>query len=220
MFAAKIDVLGIISGALGAYRFDAIRRMHGWDVGPGEDGDLTLRLRKAGYRIAYQPYAQCMTNLPTRWMQLIRQRRRWQWAVITFECRKHIDLASLWSRNFRISNLVLLVDRWLYDLILLYASWIFVVWWAFHWHAGAWLLVAYYYALYLTAELIQFGLVMYYSTNRRRDLLVGAALPLMPIYYLLQKAISLWAVTEEIFTRRSFRDGFVPQHVRERTWHW
>jgi hypothetical protein len=34
------------------------------------------------------------------------------------------------------------------------------------------------------------------------------------------RAVSLLAVTEEMLSRRSFRDGFVPVHVREATWHW
>jgi hypothetical protein len=34
------------------------------------------------------------------------------------------------------------------------------------------------------------------------------------------KVASVVAVTEEIFFRQSFRDNFVPQHVREATWHW
>ena len=110
MFAAKVDVLGVISGAFGAYRRTALRRVMGWDVGPGEDGDLTLRLRKAGYRIAFTPYAQCLTNLPTSWIRLLKQRRRWEWAAVTFECRKHVDMGNCFSPNFRLSNLAVLLD--------------------------------------------------------------------------------------------------------------
>jgi cellulose synthase/poly-beta-1,6-N-acetylglucosamine synthase-like glycosyltransferase len=94
MIAARLDMLGIVSGAFGAFRRSAVCRLKGWDVGPGEDGDLTLRLRKSGYRIAFAPYAQCLTNVPTSWWRLMKQRRRWEWAVITFECRKHVDLAN------------------------------------------------------------------------------------------------------------------------------
>ena len=123
MFAARMDVLGVSSGAFGAYRRTALRRVMGWDVGPGEDGDLTLRLRKAGYRIAFTPYAQCFTNLPTSWIRLLKQRRRWEWAAVTFECRKHVDMGNCFSPNFRLSNLAVLLDRWIFNVLSVYALW-------------------------------------------------------------------------------------------------
>jgi len=45
---ARLDILGIVSGALGAFRKSALDKFGGWDVGPGEDGDLTIKFRKAG----------------------------------------------------------------------------------------------------------------------------------------------------------------------------
>ena len=80
---ARLDILGIVSGALGAFRKSALDKFGGWDVGPGEDGDLTIKFRKAGYKIAYTPEASCLTNVPTSFAALTRQRRRWEWAAIT-----------------------------------------------------------------------------------------------------------------------------------------
>jgi cellulose synthase/poly-beta-1,6-N-acetylglucosamine synthase-like glycosyltransferase len=220
MFASRLDILGIVSGAFGAFRAEALRRVGGWDVGPGEDGDLALRLRKSGYGVVFAPYAQCLTNLPTSWLRLIKQRRRWEWAVVTFECRKHVDLANPFSANFRWSNLLLLIDRWLFSVVLQYLFWAYVVWLCWHPqpHVGDRLL--FYYACYLALEFLQLGIVVYYSNDRLRDLAVGLALPCMPLYHLLMRAVTCWAVSEEMLTRRSFRDGFVPEHVREATWHW
>jgi hypothetical protein len=62
--------------------------------------------------------------------------------------------------------------------------------------------------------------VLYYSLDRWRDLKYCLVLPLMPFYALFIKAASAVAITEELFTRRSFQDNFVPPHVREATWHW
>ncbi len=64
MLSERLGLLGIVSGAFGAFRREAMEKTNGWDVGPGEDGDLVLRLRKGGYRIRFAPYAQCLTNLP------------------------------------------------------------------------------------------------------------------------------------------------------------
>jgi cellulose synthase/poly-beta-1,6-N-acetylglucosamine synthase-like glycosyltransferase len=220
MFAARMDILGVISGAFGAYRRTALQRVMGWDVGPGEDGDLTLRLRKAGYRIEFQPYAQCRTNLPVKWWTLIRQRRRWEWAAITFECRKHVDMGNMFSPNFRLSNLGVLLDRWVFNVLSVYLLWGYAIWVCFHIHDHTWKQFLLYYLCYIATDFVILMVVLYYSTERRRDLLVGLCLPFTPFYNILQKAVSLWAITEEILIRRSFRDGFVPEHVRQATWHW
>lgn len=220
MFTSRLGILSIVSGAFGAYRREALQRVQGWDVGPGEDGDLTLRLRKSGYRILFAPYAQCFTNLLSSWTRLLRQRRRWEWAVITFECRKHVDMANFFQRGFRWSNLVLLLDRWFYSVFFQYFFWAYLIWLACHTHEHTWKQFFLYYLVYVWLEAVQLCVVLYYSNDRRRDSMVGLATPLMPIYYLLMRVVTVFAITEELIMRRSFRDNFVPQHVRESTWHW
>lgn len=218
--AARVDMLGIISGAFGAYRRDALQQQGGWDVGPGEDGDLTLRLRKSGYRIAFAPDAQCLTNVPTQWMRLLRQRRRWEWAVVTFECRKHVDMANPLSANFRLSNLAVLLERWTYNILFTYVLWLYALWTVLHFHDHTWKQYFLYYLAYLVLELVNLGVILFYSTDRKRDAWIGLVAPLMPLYNVLLRAVTLVSVTEELLTRRSFRDNFVPVHVREATWHW
>jgi len=220
MFASRLDIMGIISGAFGAFRRDAIARLHGWDVGPGEDGDLTLRLRKARYRIVFAPYAQCLTNLPTSFWRLVKQRRRWEWAAVTFECRKHVDLGNIFSPNFRWSNLLMLLDRWLFNVALPYVLWAYAAWLVFNPKPHTINHLIFYYLVYVGMDLLQLLIVLFYSNDRRRDFLAGLVAPLSPLYYLILKAVALWALTEELISRRSFRDGFVPEHVRRATWYW
>jgi cellulose synthase/poly-beta-1,6-N-acetylglucosamine synthase-like glycosyltransferase len=221
LLAARLGVLGIVSGALGAFRRSALLRVEGWDVGPGEDSDLTLKLRKAGYRIALVPYAQCLTNVPTTWRRWINQRRRWSWATVTFDCRKHVDLANPLSPNFRLTNLLVLLDRWSYNVVLPFGIWAYLIWTlVFERHEHTWKQYLLYYLVYVVFETIQAGAAIYYSNDRRRDVWVSLALPLMPFYQLLLKLVTIVAIVEEIAWRRSFRDSFVPTHVREATWHW
>jgi cellulose synthase/poly-beta-1,6-N-acetylglucosamine synthase-like glycosyltransferase len=220
MFAYRLDILAIVSGAFGAFRRDALQRVQGWDVGPGEDGDLVLRLRKAGYTIALAPYAQCLTNLPVSWKRLFFQRRRWEWATITFNCRKHVDLANPFAPHFRWSNLAMLVDSWLFSVVLLYAFWGYLAYLVWHGHEHLGKLLMLNYLAYAGIEVVNLLVVLYYSLDRRRDFCIGLVAPLMPFYYLFLKAAQVWAITEEILTRRSFRDNFVPEHVRAVTWHW
>ena len=123
LLTARLGLLGIVSGAFGAFRREALERVGGWDVGPGEDGDLTLRIRKVGYQIAFAPHAQYYSNVPTGWRQLFNQRCRWDRTIITFECRKHIDMAYFWQPHFRWLEFVLLAERWFFNIVCVYGLW-------------------------------------------------------------------------------------------------
>ncbi|MAT68121.1 MAG: hypothetical protein CMJ58_01205 [Planctomycetaceae bacterium] len=220
MLSSRLGVLSIVSGAFGAYRRTALQRTGGWDVGPGEDGDLVLRLRKSGWLIKHAPYAQCRTNLPTSWQRLFKQRRRWEWAAVTFECRKHVDLADVRRPGFRASNLAILLETWFFRIFLVYAAAAATLYLGClrpHMLAPALLTN---YALCMALELTQWLVVMYYSPNPRRDARSLLCVPLLPAYFLFIKAASLVAYTEEFLWRRSYRDTFVPAHVSRKTWQW
>jgi cellulose synthase/poly-beta-1,6-N-acetylglucosamine synthase-like glycosyltransferase len=220
MVSARLGILGIVSGAFGAFRRTALEQVKGWDVGPGEDGDLAMRLRKAGYQIAFTPYAQCFTNLPTSWIRLFKQRRRWDWSVVTFECRKHIDMADFRSSSFTAANFFMVAERILYNIVLQYTFWIYSAWLLCTFPSHLPFILLTNYVIYVVLELIQFLVVLYYSLNRRRDFRIGMIFPLLPFYYLYLRAATITAVTEEFLFRRSFRDNFVPERVRNATWHW
>ena len=74
---STLGIYHIISGAFGAFEAEAIRRVGAWDIGPGLDGDITQKLRKAGYKVVFTREAVCLTNAPTAWYRLYKQRLRW-----------------------------------------------------------------------------------------------------------------------------------------------
>lgn len=218
---ARLGMLGIVSGALGAFRKSALDKFGGWDVGPGEDGDLTIKMRKAGYAIAFVPNAVCFTNVPTSLKALTNQRRRWEWSAVTFECRKHVDAGNPFGMNFRLSTFLMMLERWVFNIVLVYVSLIYWIWLFLNHDLETIGYVAFtFYVLYVACDLLQNVFVFYYSEQRKQDLLLSIGSPLMPIYYFYQKLVTMWAITEEIFARRSFRDNFVPERVRNATWHW
>lgn len=218
---ARMDVLGIVSGALGAFRKSTLDKFGGWDVGPGEDGDLTIKFRKGGYKIAYVSEASCLTNVPTNFKTLTNQRRRWEWAAVTFECRKHVDAGNPLSKNFNLRNFCMMLERWVFNVVLVYLS---VAYWGYMfctrelWAIGYITLM--FYLIYAVCDVIQVALLLYYSDQRMKDLKLAAISPLMPIYYAYQKVVTLIAITEELFFRKSFQSNFVPERVRNATWHW
>lgn len=221
LLSSRLGILGIVSGAFGAFRRDLLERVGGWDVGPGEDEDIVLRLRKIGYRIEFAPYAECYTDVPEKLRVLTKQRRRWEWAVVTFESRKHIDMAIPNQAHFRLSNFLLFLERWAFNLILPLWFWIYLAWLVtvspFHYLACIAFL---YYLLYVGIEIVLFGLILYYSDHKLRDARLAWILPLLPFYASYQRCVTTWAILEEMLTRRSFRDTFVPAHVRRMTWRW
>ncbi len=221
MLSSRLGVLGIVSGAFGAFRRSALDRVGGWDVGPGEDEDIVLRLRKVGYAIEFAPYAECYTDVPESLKALTKQRRRWEWAVVTFESRKHIDMANPRNANFQWSNLMLFLERWVFNMFLPLWFWVYLLFvvTTVDMVYFANLSVAYY-LLFATAETLLWLIVLYYSNNRTRDARCFWILPMLPFYQMMQRCVTSWALLEEMLTRRSFSDSFVPAHVRRTTWRW
>jgi cellulose synthase/poly-beta-1,6-N-acetylglucosamine synthase-like glycosyltransferase len=69
------EAIACLSGACSMYRRDIFLRQGGLDVGPGEDLEYSLRLRRLGYLIRFVPGAWAETAGPTTGVGLLRQRR-------------------------------------------------------------------------------------------------------------------------------------------------
>jgi len=220
MSRGRMGMLGIVSGAFGAFRTSVIKQLGGWDVGPGEDGDLVLRIRKAGYQIGVAPYANCFTNVPTSWVRLFWQRCRWDRTVITFECRKHADIGYPWNCHFRWCNGLLMLERWFFNVVCVFTFWLYGVWVLFAYPEGSIKLLGLLYCCGLCMEFLQMLVLLFYSDRPKHDLLLSAVLPLYPLYQVFMKAVDVFALTKEILFRESGDDNFVPLHVRSMTWRW
>ncbi|MFR9651204.1 MAG: glycosyltransferase [Rikenellaceae bacterium] len=114
---AELGIYRIVSGAFGAFRADVLRQVGYWDVGPGLDGDLTQKIRKAGYRIAFARKSICLTTVPESFAALYKQRQRWSKSLVRFRLRKHNNVFNLLSANFRAMNLISNIDNILFNFI-------------------------------------------------------------------------------------------------------
>ncbi len=75
---AQVNCLPIVSGNIGAFRRSALARTRPFLEGfIGEDLELTWRLHKAGYRVAFQPWARVRAETPSTLRGLWKQRVRW-----------------------------------------------------------------------------------------------------------------------------------------------
>ena len=97
-----LGLLTIVSGAFGAFRRSAVLGVGGQDVEVGEDADLTMMLRRAGWRIRFAPDAHGLTQAPETVPGLISQRLRWDRALVTIWFRKYRGALDPFQSNFRL----------------------------------------------------------------------------------------------------------------------
>jgi cellulose synthase/poly-beta-1,6-N-acetylglucosamine synthase-like glycosyltransferase len=101
---AALNQVVCVSGAFGAFRREALDSIGAFDVGGGEDLDVTLRFRAKGWRIAFAEDAVCYTEVPDRLWPLIRQRFRWERDAIWIRFRKHWRLMDPRSSRFSLAE--------------------------------------------------------------------------------------------------------------------
>ncbi|MFT4600717.1 MAG: biofilm PGA synthesis N-glycosyltransferase PgaC [Arenicella sp.] len=112
-----LGIYRVISGAFGAFRADALDQVKGWDIGPGLDGDITVKLRKLGYKIKFEQEAVCLTTVPNTVKKLTRQRLRWDKSLIRFRVRKHKDVLFP-NQAFSFLNFFAFLENITYNLLL------------------------------------------------------------------------------------------------------
>ena len=98
-----MDRLGLVScipGAFGAFRRTAYEDIRGYDAEGGEDLDLTLGLRAAGWEVRFAPDAICHTDVPIRRAALVRRRGQWERDAIRLRYRKHAALMNPFAPRF------------------------------------------------------------------------------------------------------------------------
>lgn len=83
-----------VSGAAACFRTSALREVGGWTVPTAtEDIEMSWRLQRAGWRLAYDPRALFLIQAPTRLPALYRQRRRWSQGMVEV-LRMHWNVAA------------------------------------------------------------------------------------------------------------------------------
>lgn len=212
------NILRIVAGAFGAFRIETLRRLGGWDVGPGLDGDLTLKIRKLGLNIRHEPDAVCYTNAPTDFSDLWNQRYRWGRSVVRFRMRKHQDLLNPWRirRPFRASDFLSVLDNIFFSVILNAKWWIYLVQ-ILLFHLSLWpFILATNLILYTVSNVISLGIIQAAlgpNLDRGTVRLVLFA-PLMPLYmgfYL--RGVRTLSYLMELLYSDSYRDSWNPWKV-------
>jgi len=117
LVSSTLKTLRIVSGAFGAFRADVINRVGGWDIGPGLDGDISVKVRKVNFAVYMEPKAVCYTSAPEDFKSLIKQRLRWSRSFVRFRLRKHKDVFFP-TANFRFSTFFSFMENFVYNFLL------------------------------------------------------------------------------------------------------
>ncbi|MDX2258383.1 MAG: glycosyltransferase [Hyphomicrobiaceae bacterium] len=209
-----LRLVDCISGAFGAFRLAALRGVGCFDVGGGEDLDLTMRLRAAGWSIAFQPEAICYTDVPVRLWGLVRQRLRWERDSVRIRYRKYGRFMNPWRREFRILEAV---HQWDFLLFGVLGAIIFPVYivWLFQAYGDFALVIV------IASQLALFGLdalMLLLAAIAAGRPAFWPNLPYLLGYSVFQsyvmRLVRLWAYIEEWLLFASVNDNYVPLKVR------
>lgn len=215
MVTSHLGIYHIISGAFGAFEAETLREVGGWDIGPGLDGDITQKFRKAGHKVSFAHDAICMTSVPEKWSALFKQRKRWSKSLIRFRVRKHRDI--LWSnRNFSFSNMISNMDNILFDCVFNYV-WLFYMFQLVLANTDRLVEIIIVGFIIRSAFSICAFFVMQLISERPREEFHLVAFLLLYTFYMgyFMRAVRLIGHTEELFFRTSYKDKWNPKKTSD-----
>jgi cellulose synthase/poly-beta-1,6-N-acetylglucosamine synthase-like glycosyltransferase len=210
--ADALGTLSVVSGAFGAFRRAAIESVGGQDVEVGEDADLTMKLRRAGWRLRFAPEARALTAVPETISAFIAQRLRWDRGLVTVWGRKFRGAIDPRQSSFRIADAVTVLDIVFFQVLLAVAFPVYLVWLAYYFGGFAAKLVGATLIGYAILDIVTFFAAVATGTGTPLGLLLY-----LPLYTVLQvslvRIVRLIAIAQELIFRSSYRDPYVPQRV-------
>ncbi|MEL6635606.1 MAG: glycosyltransferase [Bacteroidota bacterium] len=207
---STLRVYKIISGAFGAFKMDAVRAIGGWDIGPGLDGDITVKLRKSGYRIYFEPTAICLTSVPANFKILKKQRLRWDKSIIRFRVRKHNDLFTPY-KEFKWGNFFAVFENVFYNVVLDIAWWLYLIDLLLNYSGALKFIIPMNITLYVVSGYAQMIAIHLMSERKEEELKLWPYVPLMVLYTgVFLRLVRTRAYIDEFFFRKSYDDPWNP----------
>ena len=208
---SELGIYRVVSGAFGAFKRQALERVEGWDIGPGLDGDITVKFRKMDYRIFFQPEAMCLTSAPDSFKKLQNQRLRWDKSLVRFRLRKHRDVFFPHA-NFKIKDFIAFLENITYNLLLNIKWYFYVADMLINASAMLWFIVPMNLILYTLNNYAKYFLFM--NFRKRRNDHRGYFLPYLPLMVLyfgyFIRITRTRAYFKELFFRESYLDNWNP----------
>lgn len=213
-FTTMFDLLMIVSGAFGAYRQSAIRNVGGWDVGPGDDSNLTTKLRRSSWSIAFAPDAWALTDVPATGAGYLQQRLRWNRSIIRNRLRKFSVVFDPRQGNFNLRDVFASLNVLWFQLGLTVAYFVYVVDLFVDYGTLAITLIAAIHLLSIVGDLVEFAVALIFVRRLRLSRLFPYVLGFTFFVSYFNRPIRMIAYLSELIFRNSYADGFYPTKVR------
>jgi Glycosyltransferases, probably involved in cell wall biogenesis len=112
---ASLNCITVVPGAVGAWRKNLVEQAGGFPSDTlAEDQDLTLQIRRLGYKIGYEETAIAWTEAPDRLKTLAQQRFRWAYG--TLQCMwKHLD--ALFRVRYGTLGFIAMPNVWIFQIL-------------------------------------------------------------------------------------------------------
>lgn len=211
-----LDLVVCASGAFGAFRREAIHQVGLLAPGPGEDFDLTLRLRRSGWKVRFAADSWCFTDTPATLKAIIRQRRRWDRDTIRTRMRKFRDVFNPGRHRFSLLETFEQAEWLVMNLLVtltfpIYIAYLFIIFGT----QALYILLAVA-IIYFILDFI--GFLMALAICRRYDSrMIWSIAPYLLTYGLyngvLMRCVRLYAYYEEWVHRASSGDSYSPSRV-------
>lgn len=211
MVSSYLGIYRVVSGAFGAFRMDLLQRVQGWDIGPGLDGDITVKFRKLGYKIKFEDRAVCHTSVPNTFQKLTKQRLRWDKSLIRFRIRKHSDVFFP-HQNFSLTNFISFVENITYTLVLNVKWYVYAIDMLFNFASLLPFIIMMNIFLYSGANM--FKLMVFNLFRERTNAPFSYFILYVPLmvfyhgYYL--RIVRTIAYIQEFFFKKSYKDPWNP----------
>jgi cellulose synthase/poly-beta-1,6-N-acetylglucosamine synthase-like glycosyltransferase/peptidoglycan/xylan/chitin deacetylase (PgdA/CDA1 family) len=153
-----LNAITVVPGAAGAWRKSLVIQAGGFgNATLAEDTDLTLAIRRLGYRIRYDEEAVAYTEAPEDTRSLARQRFRWSFGTLQ-AAWKHREVT--FDPRYGSLGIVALPSIWLFQVLLSALSPFADLAMIIALFAGNWRVVLVYYGAFFVLELLT-GLLAY-----------------------------------------------------------
>jgi len=207
-----LGIYRIISGAFGAFKMEALEQVKGWDIGPGLDGDITVKLRKLGYKIKFEQEAVCLTSVPNTMKKLTRQRLRWDKSLIRFRVRKHKDVL-IPNQSFSFLNFFAFLENITYNLVLNFKWYVYLMDMLINYRSMIANIFITNILLYTLTNFTKFVIYSFYRIRANASytyfLIYIPAMVFYFGYYL--RVVRTIAYIQEFFFKRSYKDPWNPE---------
>ncbi len=207
-----IGTLSIVSGGYGAFRREAIEQVGGEEVQTGEDSDITMKLRRAGWRIQFSSESRALTGVPGTVAAYIAQRIRWDGVLIEVWFRRYRGALNPFRKNFRLLDAIAYLDVLGFEVIpaIVFPFYILYLWYYFQ---------AFSLTVIGTMLIAQFlmnviSLAASATAGVRSPLRLVLYVPLFTILqFTLDRAIRIVAVVMELIFSNTDVDNYIPRRI-------